>query len=235
MAFRAAEAAQHGLELAISYYTHQLPKDRAVLARSRQFLLDIVQEIGPVVSGYPSWHPLVRHKNLDPLMRYPSVSRAITSPNVSSSYQGLDHTIFFTNGFIACPYGDGKPVLDSVLALPQYPAVHITAERLSVPLYAPGTTPILVRCQWETADDGTVPLAVALPLLLEAELPCRYWSDVAETWETMRPFFLGTPHGALSSLFINQATGQTLKSVWNILIKTGMFGPVYDRLLSHTL
>jgi len=67
---------------------------------------------------------------------------------------------------------------------------------------------------------------MAMPLLLEKEVPCWEWSQVAETWESMRPGFLGGPRGALSSLFVSQATGQAIKKVWEALTYTGMFGPI---------
>ena len=33
-------------------------------------------------------------------------------------------------------------------------------------------------------------------------------------------------HGARSSLFVSQETGQAIKKIWNALIFTGMFGPI---------
>jgi hypothetical protein len=42
----------------------------------------------------------------------------------------------------------------------------------------------------------------------------------------MQPYLLGAPHGSRSSLFVTQETGQTIKKVWNLLINTGMFGPI---------
>lgn len=119
-------------------------------------------------------------------------------------------------------------MLDSVDALPYHPAARITAERLDAKLYNPDTTPILVVCEWTQPlnSDGTTPLRVAMPLLLEKELPCVWGAEVAETWESMRSYFLGRPYGSRSSLFINQETGQALKKVWEALIHTGMFGPI---------
>lgn len=75
-------------------------------------------------------------------------------------------------------------------------------------------------------SDGTIPLCVAMPLLLEQETP--YWrrSEVAETWETIRHYFLGSPHGSRSSLFVNQVTGQAMKKIWNALTYTGMLDPI---------
>ena len=71
-----------------------------------------------------------------------------------------------------------------------------------------------------------IPKSLAVPLLLEQELPCWRWSDVGETWETMLPYFLGRPHGRRSSLFVNRETGQVMKTIWSALINTGMFGPI---------
>ncbi len=42
----------------------------------------------------------------------------------------------------------------------------------------------------------------------------------------MRSYFLGAPHGARSSLFVSQETGQGIKKVWETLIYTGRFGPI---------
>ena len=74
--------------------------------------------------------------------------------------------------------------------------------------------------------DGTIPLSIAIPLILEHEVPGWRQSSLAETWESMRELLLGRPHGARSSLFVNQETGQAIKKIWNSLIYTGMFGPI---------
>ena len=63
-------------------------------------------------------------------------------------------------------------------------------------------------------------------LMLEEEVPCWREAQLAETWETMRYYILGSPHGSRSSLFVNQETGQALKNIWKALIHTGMFGPI---------
>jgi len=63
--------------------------------------------------------------------------------------------------------------------------------------------------------------------MLEFELPLWRTSEVGETWDTMRSYILGSPHGKSSSLFINKETGTVMKSIWNSLIYTGMFGSLY--------
>jgi hypothetical protein len=220
MAFRADEAAQAGYEEAMGYLVpRHRDTDESQRARSKEALANIIDECGPAIDGYPTWHPLVCNQD----SRTP-----VTSPSDQCGYKGLDHTRCFANGFITCPYDDGQRVIDSVAALPPHPVASITAERIDVQLYQPNATPVLVKCEWHKPLplDGMVPLTIALPLILESEVPCWRWSKVAETWETMQPYFLGTPHGSRSSLFVNQDTGQAIKKIWNALIYTGMFGPI---------
>lgn len=221
MAFRADEVAKLAYERAEAYL---LPRNmeisRAERERGRNALMDIHDDLGPVVSGYPSWHPLVRNYQDD---RSPS-----TAPDERCGYRGLDHTVLFANGFITCPYRDPEAVINSVAELPWHHVAQISAELLDVPFYSTMAKPVLVRCNWTKpiGNDRMVPLRIALPLLLEKEIPCWAWSDVAETWESMRPYLLGQPHGSVSSLFVNQESGQAIKKIWNSLIFTGMFGPI---------
>lgn len=223
MAFRADEAAKDGRLSAEKYLLSQLNDlSTKELIRSREKLMDIFDELGPVVYTYPSWHPLVSDKRVD---------YDVTTPNKDCGYEGLDHTYFFVNGFITCPYDDGQSVINSVLNLKYNEIADITAERLDVKLYASNATPILVKCKWQKSlcRDGTIPASIAVPLLLENELPNWKISKVGETWDTMSSYFLGQPHGKRSSLFVNQETGQTIKKIWESLINTGMFGPILIR------
>lgn len=220
MAFRAADAAQAGYDEAENYLVGRLRETSdSERLRSKNALRDIVDELGPVVDAYPSWHPLVsNHRDQDPTRH----------PNEQSGYSGLDHTQYFVNGFVTCPYGDGQKVMNSILALPSNPVATITATRLDVSFYNERTTPILVKCEWHKPLplDGMIPQSIAIPLLLSKELPCFEWATVAETWESMRPYFLGGPHGSRSSLFVSQETGTSIKKIWEALIHTGMFGPI---------
>lgn len=222
MAFRADEAAQNGFEEVQRYLIPRVRgTDDPQTEKSKKALQDIVDELGPVVDGYPSWHPLVSNHDAHHPVRLPSPL---------CGYKGLDHTRYFANGFITCPYGDGQEVMDSVAALAQ---VHnsvavLTAEKLDAQFYNSETTPILVKCEWliPLSLEGMIPASIAIPMILEKEIPCWRWAQFAETWETMRPYFLGTPHGSRSSLFVSQETGQQIKKVWETLIYTGMFGPI---------
>lgn len=223
MAFRADEAERVGLDRATDYLiTRLMGVEPPEKERSLEKLLEILEELGPVVDSYPSWHPLVCNQKAGPL------TWPITTPSRECGYKGIDHPQFFANGFIACPYGDGQDLIDSVEALSSHPVANITAERLDVKFYNTEAVSILVKCEWARplSNSGMIPAALAIPLILEQELPCWRYSDLAETWESMRPYFLGRPHGARSSLFIDQECGLVIKKIWNALINTGMYGPI---------
>ncbi len=220
MPFRANDAADLMSERARNYLlARELSESQRERARKR--FKEVISELGSAVENYPLWHPLVSNGNSDD---------PVTLPSTGCGYRGLDHTVYFVNGFITCPYGNTEAVLESVRELEYDPLVCISAERLDVQFYHPDAEPILVKCRWNMPllDDGTIPLSIALPLLLEKEVPTWRSAQVAEPWELMRPYILGSPHGSRSSLFVNQVTGQGLKKVWNSLIDTGMFGPVRD-------
>lgn len=220
MAFRADDAAKIGYEAIEAYLVPRtLHTDESERAKSRLALRELADELGPAVDAYPSWHPLVRNHD----GRFPQ-----TWPDPDSGYRGLDHTRCFANGFITCPYMGEQEVIDSVNAFPYHHIASITAERLDFPLYHPEAKPVLVRCEWNKRLErgGTIPLSIALPLLLEMELPAWEWSEVAETWETMRSYFLGRPHGSRSSLFLTEKSGQAIKKFWNEMINTGMYGDI---------
>jgi hypothetical protein len=226
MAFRADESKLQGYEEVMAYLVpRKLDVDKASREASKEFIEDVIDELGPVIDTYPTWHPLVSNHN----SQEPEVI-----PNQQCGYIGLDHTRYFQNGFISCPYtasGKAEKIIESVQALPPHPVARITAQRLDVQLYHSETSPILVKCEWAKSlnADGTIPLSIAIPLILEQEVPCWRWSQYAETWETMRYYLLGCPHGARSSLFVNQETGQGIKKIWNALIYTGMFGSIKIR------
>lgn len=225
MTFRANEAEDDGFNRAKNYLLRVRDINPLERKRSENKLLDIIDELGPKIDSYPSWHPLVTHHD----DRYP-----VTFPSEQCGYDSLDHTIAFRNGFITCPYhiDNARRVISSVKKLPHNPVAEITAELLDVKFYADIAEPVLVKCNWDEKitrshkSYNEIPASIAIPLMLEKEIPCWQWAQLGETWETQRLYFLGSPHGSRSSLFVGQETGQTMKKIWNLLINTGMYGPI---------
>ncbi len=216
MAFRADEAALNGYAEAKNY---MVPRSFSQEQRriSEEALQQIVAECGPVVDGYPTWHPLVSNHN----SHYPA-----TYPSDQCGYKGLDHTRYFVNGFLTCPYGDGQDVIDSAHNIDASPYASINAERIEVPFYSESTTAILVKCVWavEMENMGMIPKAIAVPLMLEKEVPIWRWAQRSESWDDMQPYLLGNPHGSRSSLFVNQETAMALKKIYNLMVESGMYG-----------
>lgn len=214
--FRADEAAASGLDRVRKYLIPRSfsPEQRA---ESEQALQNIVSQVGPVVDAYPTWHPLVSQHSA----RHPE-----TTPSERTGYSGLDHTRFFAHGFITCPYGSVEDVIQSALNINCAPCVSISAERIEASFYADGAEPVLVRCHWDKdlEENHTIPKGLAVPLMLEQELPVWRWAQRPETWETMRPYLLGEPYGNRSSLFVNQDTALALKKIYLGLVDSGMFG-----------
>lgn len=217
MAFRADEAAVNGYER-VRKYLIPVTFSPEVRAKSEEVLLKIIDELGPVVESYPSWHPLVSNHD----ERHPE-----TIPSERTGYQGLDHTRYFAHGFISCPYGGVDGLIASISSINHHYA-GISAEVLDVKFYADGVTPVLVRCDWPEGipTHKMIPKRIAVPLMLEQELPCWKWARRPESWEVMRSYFLGEPHGSRSSLFVDQDTALAMKKVYSAMVDSGMFGTV---------
>lgn len=217
MTFRSDEAAASGYKRAKNYLI-PVTFDPDIRAKSEDVLLNIIDELGPVVEGYPSWHPLVsKHDERNPE----------TYPSERTGYRGLDHTRYFAHGFITCPYHGAEDVIESALSIDHHCA-SITAEELDVPFYKEGAKPVLVKCEWTgpLKRGKLIKKKIAVPLMLEQEMPMWRWSSRAERWDTMRPYLLGEPHGSRSSLFVDQETALAMKKAYMAMVESGMFGPL---------
>jgi hypothetical protein len=220
MAFRADEAAQDGQDRARRTFVRSPGVEDSQRELADRALQELIDAHGPVVRAYPTWHPLVPQK--DPQL-------PVTYPSDRCGYAGLDHTVFFAHAFVSCPYGDGASIIESVEAMKPHACAAITAERLDVPFYNSATTPILVRCDWHDLfpERHMVPKRLAVPLMIQQEMRMWHHAQVGERWETMRPYFLGDPHGARSSLFVTQDTALAMKRVHMAMVESGMFGPLH--------
>jgi hypothetical protein len=227
MTFRANEERIKNRERALDYF---IPKQGSSRQKeeARNIIIDIIEEYGPVIDSYPTWHPIVSCFPRDPLHHF-----APSDPTHIESFRGLDHTVLLAHGFISCPYQGADKLIEKInnsyelLNYNNSKIATIKAERLDIPLYNIKTETIFVKCDWEQdlyQNNGTIPKNIAVPLMLEREIPCWRFSECGESWESMRREFLGLPHGNKSSLFVDQETGQAMKNIWNMIINTGMFG-----------
>ncbi|APO86010.1 hypothetical protein [Marivivens sp. JLT3646] len=219
MAFRMNEQVEVGRDRAKRYLIpREFTKEQREAAAAE--IHRIERELGPVVSEYPSWHPLVRNHS----PRLPE-----TFPNRRCGYEGLDHTVWFVNGFITCPYtgsGNVQKIIDSVEKLPSHPKFTITIRELETRMYFEGTTTLLVKCEWSGTLPAhqQIPKSLAIPLMLQQEIPAWEWAVRSESWTTMQRYILGEPCGNRSSLFVDQETGLALKKAYQMLVDSGMYG-----------
>jgi hypothetical protein len=216
MAFRADEAEVEGRDHAITKLISKLPPEKR--RECLEKLDDVIERYGPVVDGYPTWHPFVW-----------GVKNPLQRPDAEHGYEDLDHVVHLKDAFISCPYSDGTKLVRAINKMDPGPSATLEAETLDFALYNESVTPVLVTCKWSEAyrlGDRTTPQRIAIGRMLESEL--KFWqrAEVAETWETMRPYFLGTPHGSRSSLFVSETTGSAMKRVWQAIIGAGVYGPI---------
>lgn len=223
--FRENEAIDRGFEAAKRIL---IPHEGTIEERNEalRVLENLVSELGPVVEGYPVWHPfLTMQKSTGPQ----------DVPNRDCGYEGLDHTVFFTNGFVTCPYNGVEKVTTSVEKISRNigGVASLSTEIIDAPLYSKNTDTIVVRCIWnDDLDSGRfIPKRTAIGLMLDHEIPHWHRSEVAETWERMSGYLLGHPHGARSSLFVSQETGMAMKKVWTVLSESGVFGPFLENTM----
>jgi hypothetical protein len=214
--FRSNEAAATGREEAIHTYSRgfkELHEREAVAS----YIDSLIEKYGPVVTGYPSWHPFTCRPEAD--------SRDFDPKFDPQGFQGLDHTIFFRDAFVTAPYDGEDRVIESAWKL-RNPFVGVEDIR-GVPLYNYGTTPVLITCDGiPKEEDGTISKRFALGSMLSNELPAWKWASCGETWKDMRRHVLGLPCGSRSSLFVNQDTGKALREAFDLLNRHELFGPV---------
>lgn len=215
MEFRAANVSAIQNGSAQKYLTEDITDSAA---GQRQFIA-LVDNLGSAVDAYPEWHPILTLPNN-------KHSRPVYDLGDLSVYDGIDHTVRFVRGFVTCPYS--MEVADRLVGnVNQIPYLH--AYRLNEPLYADNTYPVVVEATNVSLEaDGTIASRKALLWFLEKMVKDGGEAEVAETWWTIRSNLLGSPHGARSSLFVNQHVGANMRKILDAMNNSGVFGPIRE-------
>jgi len=211
MKFRANEEKERGTEEAVKYLTNRALSPQAQEA-CKATLSDIIKAHGPVITHYPCWHPLLRipqtaEKNRDRNTFFDGLQSA-----GYPEHQEIDHLIFLQRGFITCPYTSGAKLRQFVKKFPE-----LEIQKIDAPLYGPRTSRWLVTVDIPLEEDGTLETQSVLKWIL-ASNPLG-WAMDDSSWESIKSNLLGSPHGAKSSLLVNQKTGQAIKEIWETLNK----------------
>lgn len=222
MPFRAPEAAEMTRLNAIESLTEHFD-DPKMQQKGVEALDALVERFGPFVDRFPVWHPLVSFGD--------QPHKALVNP--VDLYPGLDHPRYLRNAILSTPYDDRfAETQERVKEIAEKTRrdVLLGVERVKAPLHHERTYPIVIYCLWCGDDDFTeIPQRQAVARMLEVELRGWRHAEVGETVETMRPYLLGSPHGRRSSLFVDEAVGKTLISVYRTVVNAGVFGPLYRR------
>jgi len=218
MEFRSPTVAAQQNVQAVLYLTKNLEDPKA----GRRQVERLLGELGNAVDLYPDWHPIL---TAPPRQG----SEHISDLSQLKTYAKIDHTIRFVKGFVTCPYSN--VAADKLIeAVNQVHGLH--AYQLEVPLYADNTHPVVVTAVNVTLEaDGTIRSRDALAWFTQQTASEAHSAQVAETWWNIRSFILGMPHGARSSLFVNQHTGVHMRKILEAMNNSGMFGPIKESSL----
>ena len=220
MDFRSPKAATETNANALAYLTKNLTDSDAGIAMFN----DLQAELGNAAYTYPCWHPILTVPPQD-------TSDCVFSLENLKYYQGIDHTFIFIRGFITCPYSEDSA--DSLVnTANQLHELH--AYRLDKPLYSDNAYPVVVISNDVLLEaDGTIRSRDALAWCSQFLVKNARVSQIAETWWNMLEYnILGGPHGARSSLFVNQYTGGHMRKILETFNNSGMFGPIRERSLA---
>lgn len=203
--------------------TQYLTKNLADPERGREAVAKLINDLGNVVEVYPDWHPLVT-------LPTPKGRHSGGSIHSLEQYKGLDHTRCFVRGFVTCPYSE--EMADRIVAAVS-DVEGLSAYRLEESLYADNAHPVIVEA-WgiQLEADGTIRTRDALRWFVEQCAKEMEKAQVAETWWNIQSETLGVPHGARSSLFVNQHAGGHMRKILEAMNASGVFGPLKESSLA---
>lgn len=182
----------------------------------------LTTKLGNVIDSYPIWHPILNSSTRKLVGKDDSISKV-------SAFEGADHTVLFVRGFITCPYSEltANAIVKAVNDVPE-----LTAHRLAYPLYSTDAYPVLVQVSHlELEDDGTINTKDAMKWYLKYLSDSVEHTQVADTWWSLKEFYLGTPCGSRSSILVNQVTGGNFKKLLDTLNSSGVYGPIRESSL----
>lgn len=217
MEFRANQAAVRLNGRAAEYFTKNLSDPESGL----KLFQEVLDRLGGAVDSLPDWHPILTAPQERPQHHWHA-----TSYSELPIYASCDHTHEFVRGMLTCPYSEAKAdeLVEVVNRIPE-----LQAERLDGPLYMDNAFPVLIEA-WDISleADGTIRSRDALAWFVQATVAHAREAKVAETWWNIRYLTLGKPHGARSSLFVNDYTGRHMRKILETLNDSGMFGPIKE-------
>ncbi len=220
MEFRANQSAARLNSQAADYFTENL-SDRVI---GLELFNQVRERLGNAVESLPDWHPILTAPPERPQHHW-------HASNYSSLpiYDLCVNTREFVRGILTCPNSevDADKLVEVVNQVQ-----GLNAERLESALYRDSAFPVLIEA-WEVEleADGTIRSRDALAWFVQATVKHAREAQVAETWWNVRQLTLGSPHGARSSLLVNDYTGRYMRKILETLNDSGIFGPIKEMSL----
>ncbi|HAE02364.1 MAG TPA: hypothetical protein DCG04_13125 [Rhodospirillaceae bacterium] len=220
MEFRANQSAARLNSQAADYFTENL-SDRVI---GLELFYQVRERVGNAVESLPDWHPILTAPPERPQHHW-------HASNYSSLpiYDLCVNTREFVRGILTCPNSevDADKLVEVVNQVQ-----GLNAERLESALYRDSAFPVLIEA-WEVEleADGTIRSRDALAWFVQATVKHAREAQVAETWWNVRQLTLGSPHGARSSLLVNDYTGRYMRKILETLNDSGIFGPIKEMSL----
>lgn len=211
--------------------------------KNEDMLDSFINQYGPVIDGYPTWHPFINRG--DYRNRY-------TVPNRHLGYEGIDKLICFSTAFIAYGYGDPPDKLVNSLKerfgcceyedenegifLGDFPnnVISMAWEKIDYHPFSNTDKSVLVYLKWESDNDWqtfnqifptSIPGSIAIPLMINLEMSAHLRASYSESWEDLKRYLLGEPYGENSSLFLSDETVSRMKKIHNLLCEAYVWGP----------
>lgn len=220
MEFRANQSVTRLNSQAADYFTKNL-SDRVV---GLELFNQVQKRLGNAIESLPDWHPILTAPTERPRFHWHA-----SSYSSLPLYDLCDHTWEFVRGILTCPYSEANA--DKLVeAVNQVQG--LSAERLEGALYMDNAFPVLIEAgEVQLEADGTIRSRDALAWFVQATVKHAREAQVAETWWNVRKLTLGSPHGARSSLVVNDYTGRHMRKILETLNDSGMFGPIKEMSL----
>lgn len=217
MEFRANQSVTRLNSQVADYFTKNLSDRVAGLELFNQ----VRERLGNAIESLPDWHPILNAPPERPRLHWHA-----SSYSSLPLYDLCDHTREFVRGILTCPksQANADKLVEAVNQVQ-----GLSAERLEGALYMDNAFPVLIEA-WEVKleADGTIRSRDALAWFVQATVKHAREAQVAETWWNVRKLTLGSPHGARSSLVVNDYTGRHMRKILETLNDSGMFGPIKE-------
>lgn len=187
-------------------------------------MASLVEAHGMPVEYYPIWHPFkFGMKKFGESVK--------TNDTINDLFGFLDHSLYFVDAILTCPYGFKDNQIENVINLHHHVEDYsFNCEVLKdCKFYSGNAHSILIKVNIPKEKDHTIEKTALTRLFLQQiNYDLTQNTYCSEKWADMRTSLLGQPCGALSSPFINQKNGVFIRKLFKMISEDAeVFGEIY--------